>query len=169
VASNPSQIPAGGKDKISVVINTQNRGGEMLRKRFTVTTNDPKNPSVDLSVFGMVKGFVEINPNFVRLMGTKGEKISATVKIVPQPTFPFKIVTAKATQGEYITQSIKALGKNPERDGYELTVTNTMKEPGNYRDYIQIDTDLKEKPTIRIPVSGRVLEPEGGAKGKKTN
>ncbi len=42
VASNPGQIPAGGKDKISVVVNTKNRGGGLLQKRFSVFTNDPK-------------------------------------------------------------------------------------------------------------------------------
>ena len=161
MASHPTQIPAGGRDKISVVVRTDNRGGENLHKRFMVTTNDPRNARMELMVSGKVKAYVTISPPFVRLIGNQGEKLTAVIRILPQPEHPFKIKSVQTTQGEYVTHVLKPLGRHPEREGYELVVTNAAREPGSYRDYIQIETDLKVKPMLRIPVSGRVLATSG--------
>jgi hypothetical protein len=166
VASHPRQIPAGGKDKISIVVHTENRGGETMHKRFTVITNDPRNASVELIVSGKVNAYVMVTPPYVRLMGRQDEKLSVVVKILPQPEFPFTIKSVRA-QGQYLSHVLNPLGKHPEQEGYELVVTNTMREPGNYRDYIQIETDLKVKPTIRIPVSGRVFDTKGNRPDKR--
>jgi hypothetical protein len=163
VASHPTHIPAGGKDKISIVVNTDNRGGQNMRKRFTVTTNDPRHPHMELIVSGKVNAYVRVNPSYVHLMGRQGEKLSVVVRILPEPQYPFVIKSVRAIQGQYVSHTLNPLGKRPQQDGYELVVTNTRREPGTYRDYIQIQTNLKAKPTIRIPVSGRVFENDGGS------
>jgi hypothetical protein len=168
VASNPGQIPAGGKDKISVVVGTKNRGGSHLRKRFTVMTNDPQHARTDLAVFGQVKGFLSVTPTFIRLTGRSGELIRASVKLVPEDGYPFTIKEVKAKDGDNIRFDLKPLGKDPARQGYELMVWNTRTEAGNYRDFVMIETDLKEKPSISIPVNGRVLgDSARGGKPKK--
>ena len=159
MASNPGRIPAGGKDKISVVVGTRDRGGSLLRKRFKVTTNDPKNPHTDLTVFGQVRGFVSVSPGFIRLMGASGQSIRASVKVLPEKDFPFVIKEVKAKEGDNIRFDLKPLGKDPAKQGYELLVWNTRSEEGAYRDFVMIETDLKEKPSIRIPVSGRIFAP----------
>ncbi len=166
MASHPTQIPAGGRDIISVVVRTENRGGETLHKRFNVSTNDPRNGRVELMVSGKVKAFVTVLPPYVRLMGNQGETLQASIKIVPQPEYPLTIKSVRSTQGEHFTHTLKPLGEHPEREGYELTVSNTMREPGSYRDFIQIETDLAVKPMIRIPVSGRVFATQTGPPAK---
>ena len=169
MASNPGRIPAGGRDKISVVVNTANHGGSFLRKGFTVMTNDPKNPKTNLMVYGKVKGYLSVSPNYIRLMGRTGEQIKASVKLVPEKGFPFTIKEVKAKEGDNIRFDLKPLGKDPAKQGYELMVWNTRSEVGSYRDFVTIETDLKEKPSIRIPVSGRVLASAQGSKLKKSN
>lgn len=170
MASNPGQIPAGGKDKISVVVGTKNRGGNQLRKRFTVMTNDPQHTRTELAVFGQVKGFLSVTPTFIRLMGRSGEQIRASVKLVPEEGYPFTIKEVKAKDGDNIRFDLKPLGKDPAKQGYELMVWNTRSEAGNYRDFVMIETDLKEKPSISIPVSGRVFAASNqGERPKKRN
>jgi hypothetical protein len=158
VASNPGQIPAGGKDKISVVVDTKNRGGSMLNKRFSVFTNDPKTASKDLVILGKVKGYVSVVPAFVRLMGRSGEDIHATIQITAEAGYPFEIKEVKARDGREVQLDLAPTGPDTAPKGYRLTVRNTRKEPGVFRDFIMITTDLKEKPMITIPVNGRIFE-----------
>ena len=157
MASNPGQVPAGGREKISVVVNTSDRGGSSLHKRFTVQTNDPKNQRIELVVVGKVKGFFQVTPLYVRLIGTQGNDIHTTVRIVPEKGYPFSVKSVKAKEGKDINLELKPLGKDPRKEGYTLVVSNTRTEMGAYRDFIFIETDLKEKPTVRIPVTGRIM------------
>jgi hypothetical protein len=152
-----------------VVVNTKNRGGSTLRKRFTVKTNDTKNPRTELTVMGSVKGYLTISPRYVRLMGKADQKIQASIKVLPEKEFPFIIKKVKAKEGENIKFDLKPLGKDPAHQGYELLVWNTRSGEGSYRDFVMIETDLKEKPSIQIPVSGRIFGPAKDAKPKKIN
>ena len=156
MASNPGQIPAGGKDKISVVVGTANKGGHPLTKRFRVYTNDPSQRETVLSVSGMVNGYIDITPDRVRLVGRMGESLSQKVRIIPQKDYPFTIKEVKARSGENIRLAIEPEGKKPPKEGYLLTVTSTRKDEGSFGDFIVVQTNLKEKPTIGIPVSGRL-------------
>lgn len=168
MASNPESIPAGGRDKISVVVNTENRGGQRLTKHFTVMTNDPSRPQVDLIVAGKVNGYVKVMPPYIRLLGRADEDLRTIIQIQPQKEHPFTIKKVSAREGENIRYELKPLGADPAQGGYELVVRNTRKDTGTYRDFITIETDLKEKPTLKIPVSGRILEPPAGAGRKKS-
>ncbi len=156
MASNPGQIPAGGKENISVTVSTKSRGGQKLHKGFTVYTNDPHAPQVRLEVTGQVKAFLSIDPHYVRLIGRKGQTLSQTVKITPLEGRWFTIKNVKAQEGRNLSYKLKPLGRNPGKSGYELVVENTRKEPGNYRDLITIQTDSKEMPSLTIPVYARI-------------
>ncbi len=156
MASNPGQIPAGGKEKISVVVNTKSKGGSLLHKRFTVHTNDPTHKRINLVVSGRVKGYVDVSPNRVRFMGRPDDALSKVIQITPLEDFPFTIIKIKAREGKHLEYQLKPKGKNPAKDGYQLIVTNTMKEAGSYSDLITIETDSKKKPRLIIPVRGRI-------------
>ena len=108
-------------------------------------------------VSGTVMAYVSIKPRYIRLIGPQDKPLSATVEILPQKGFPFKIKEIETSEGENIRVELKPNQGSDGLQGYELTVTNTMTDPGYYRDRITIQTDLKEKPTLRIPVNGRIL------------
>jgi hypothetical protein len=150
-----------------VVVNTQNRGGSSLRKRFSVQTNDPIKSRVDLTVVGKVQGFMKVSPLYVRLIGTQGKEIQQIVRITPEPSYPFTITEVTVKDGKDIEYQLEPLGKDPKKDGYKLLVRNTRTEKGAYRDYITIKTDFSKKPSIRIPVTGRILQAKEKTKNKK--
>ena len=156
MASNPGRIPAGGKDKISVVVHTQNRGDSNINKRFTVHTNDPIQSKTVLSVSGKIKGYVRIKPKYIRLLGKTGQELRQTVKVLPFKEFPFKVRSVTAREGKHLRYELKPLPRKKEPQGYLLIVYNTMEAAGSYQDRITIETDSKVKPKIEIPVYGRI-------------
>jgi len=166
VASNPGQVPAGGREKISVSVSTQGRGGSSLRKHINVQTNDPKNPRVDLTIVGKVEAYIDVQPHFIRLIGNEGKDVHQVVKIIPQEKYPFTISSVEVRDDKNIDYDLQPLGKDPRRQGYSLTVRNKRTEEGSYRDFIMIHTDLKEMPIIRIPVTGRIMRDRSPSGGK---
>ena len=157
VASNPGRIPAGGKGVISVTVRTGNRGGGTLHKGFSVFTNDPFNERVRLEVAGQVMAYLSVSPPTVRLVGLVGRDLKQTVRITASPGHPFKVEGITTQHGENLRYELKPLAQRSGSAGYELLVENTLPKPGNYRDLIIVRTDCREKPSISIPVYGRIL------------
>lgn len=149
-----------------MTVSTRSRGGETLHKGFSVYTNDPKKPQVRLEVFGKVKGYLKVAPNFVRLIGQAGQSLSQKVKITPLKGYPFTITEVKAQREGNLRLELKPLGRDPSEEGYELVVQNKRQEAGNYRDVITVKTDSKKKPTITIPVYARILSAPAQKKQK---
>ena len=155
MASNPGSVPAGGRDKIGVVVNTRGYGGRSLTKSFTVTTNDPQHKQISLAVTGKVLAVMGVQPSFIRFVGFPGEKLSATVRLTPQQGFPFKVKKVETSDAK-IKVDLKPLGQNPDKDGYDLVATTTRNESGLFRGMIRVYTDLEQKPLLQISVSGRI-------------
>jgi hypothetical protein len=137
------------------VVNTSNRGGTTMRKRFTVTTNDPQRKTFTLVIKGTVRAYIPLAPNRVQLRGRVGEQVQKTVHIERLKAYPFRVKAVKAKDGKNLRFELKEV--NPGKDGYSLVVTNTMQKAGSYRDMITIETDSKVKPTLRIPIIARIL------------
>ena len=138
------------------MVSTSGRGGHPLTKRFRLYTNDPRQAHAVLTITGKVDGYVDIQPSRVRLVGRLGETLTAQVRIVPKEQYPFTIQKARSRNGQHIRITLEPeAGKRAEK-AYLLTVTSTKTESGSFGDYIVLQTDLKEKPTIGIPVSGHL-------------
>ncbi len=140
------------------MVNTKNRGGATLRKGFTVYTNDPAKPQVRLQVSGKVKAYVMVEPGYVRLTGPLGQAIRQVVKITPLSGYPMTIKEVHAQKAEFVSFELQPLAEDATKAGYRLVVLNTKDEPGNYSDTIVIKTDSQHKPTLRIPVYGRIFD-----------
>jgi hypothetical protein len=120
-----------------------------------VTTNDPAKPTLSLTITGQVAKLVTIRPKRIRFSGPAGKPLSTSVKIIPEKKYAFKIVEAKAKNGEHITVSIKE-EKRSEGTGYVLTVQNLKKDKGSYVDMILLKTTSELRPTIQIRVFGKI-------------
>ena len=70
------------------------------------------------------------------------------------------IKNVEAQKAEFVRFELQPLAKNSAGKGYRLVVENTRSEPGSYNDTIIIKTDSRHKPTLRIPVYGRIFEPQ---------
>ncbi len=93
------------------------------------------------------------------LRGRAGEKISETVRIIPQTDDPFHIREVSAIRGvdvRYRLEEIEESGKK----GYALHLENRRKTPGRYHDSIHVKTDSDVAETITIAVGGLILPPE---------
>ena len=155
IASYPRQIPAGKKEHIDVQLNTNGYGGNFIRKTIVVSTNDPKQPEVHLTISGKVKKFAEITPKFAHLEGSVGETLEQDITIMPQSELPFKIKKIKAKKGKFIKYFlIEPEEKTPIK--YILHVENAKSEAGRYADYIQLSTDSKIKRILNIGIYGYI-------------
>ncbi len=112
----------------------------------------------------VVKGFIEefmtMDPKVVRLKGAPGEKVAASIKLIPKEKYPFKILKTRAKSGDYINYALADVDRDNKTE-YILNVENTKAEAGNYTDYIYLETDSKVKPQIRIRVYGTIINKQG--------
>jgi hypothetical protein len=118
-------------------------------------TNDPVKPRLSLTIAGEVEKLVTISSQRVRLMGPAGKQINASVIIIPEKRYAFKVIEAKAKSGKYIAVSINEK-KTPEGTGYVVTVQNLKKDKGRYVDTILLKTTSEIRPTIQIRVIGNI-------------
>jgi hypothetical protein len=127
-------------------------------------TTDPQKPVSQLTISGPVKNFATITPSNVRLYGKVGEPVKETVRIVPENSYPFKILETKAQIGRDIRYELTSVQQAP-GGAYLLTVENLKQETGRYYDTIFLVTDSRVKPKISIQVYGKI----SGVEVPKTN
>jgi hypothetical protein len=139
-------------------VNTSGYGGRRLQKKIRVQTDDTKHPFVSFAIMGDVEEFVHLEPKKVYLRGVAGTDIKKTVSIIPVEKYPFKILEARATNGRDISYKLEK-DKNSEIKGYLLTIENRKKEKGPYFDTINLKTDSKIQPIIKVRVYGNILNP----------
>ena len=137
---------------------TSGYGGKRLSKKILVQTDDTKHPFIHLAIVGRVEEFVHLNPKKVYLRGAVGTDIKRTVSIIPAEKYPFNILETKATSGRDISYQLEKDEKS-EKKRWLLTVENRKKERGNYFDTINLKTDSKIRPTIKIRVYGNIFKP----------
>jgi hypothetical protein len=100
-----------------------------------------------------------MEPKYARLIGPVGTDIKRTITITREKKYPFSIIEAKAKIGKDVTLDVREF-KKEDSDGYILTVTNKRAVAGRYTDTLILKTDNKTKPTLTIPVYGRILSEE---------
>ena len=127
-------------------------------------TTDPQKPVTQLIISGSVKNFATITPKNIRLYGKVGEPVKETVRIVPEVSYPFKILETKAQIGRDIRYQLTSEKQTP-GGAYLLTVENLKQETGRYYDTIFLMTDSRVKPKISIGVYGKI----SGTEAPKAN
>jgi Protein of unknown function (DUF1573) len=161
----PGPIPAGAKGKIHVTIHAPRRGGQALIQ-LLADTNDPGRPRIAMALEGKVEPYVEMPPAGVYLSGRLGDKISSEVRIKPHRDHPFIVTGAKASMGKDIRFDLQPAGEPVSREGYTLKVTSTRRTPGVIVDFIELNTDSRKVPLIKLPVRGKVEAPEPASETK---
>ena len=140
-------------------VNTTSYAGRTLRKNIKVSTTDPQQPSVTLSISGTVEKFVDIKPKYVRLTGNAGQDIRTLVSVIPAPKYSFKITEVNARKGSDIEFALSEKSF-PEGNGYEILVKNRKTEPGRYHDVLSLKTDSKIQPIVKVTIYGNISKPE---------
>jgi len=97
-----------------------------------------------------------MEPAYARLVGQAGTDIKRAITITREKAYPFKILQAKARNGNDIAFDIQEFSK-ADGDGYILTIENKKMATGRYADTVTLTTDSSIKPTITIPVYGQII------------
>jgi len=126
-----------------------------LKKTAGVYTNDKNRPRMDLVISGQVEKFVTIQPKHVNLKGYTGESIKASVSLIPEKKYPFKIKKARAKNGNNIKFELKEVEES-ENGAYELKVENMKQDTGRYFDTIILETDSNVRPELSVRVYGNL-------------
>lgn len=139
---------------MTLKFNSNGYGNRQMKETAFVTTNDPERRRFDLSLTGYVEKFALVWPDAVSLTGKPGEVARETVRIVPRPEYPFKIIETKALRAGQIGFELE-----PQTDGsYLLHVWNLAREAGRYSDTVNLTTDspIKSRIVVRVKI---LLEP----------
>lgn len=153
-----ADIPPGGEGEIRVTLKTEHKRGSQT-KTVTVTSNDPRNPTMRLQI----KAFIELEFDFEGYsvsMGTipQDGTQSKTVYLLVRDTANTK-VTGLETNSEFV--HAKVLDGVEQGDKYfkvpvELTVTPGL-PPGNFRAVVTARPSDHPDRQSRITVIGDIL------------
>ena len=93
----------------------------------------------------------------------------ASVNIIPEKEYLFKILKVAAKTEKFIDFELKETSKDTDIS-YMLTVKNKKDGPGRYYDVLTLKTDSKIQPEIDIRVHGNIFDkrPEKALKKNKT-
>jgi hypothetical protein len=123
-------------------------------KSASVFTNDPKKEKVRIIIAGEVIPYVLLDPSHsIFLRGFLGEEIKKKITITENTKQPLIINEIKSNIEDKITYKLKPLEKNRK---YELEVINTSDVTGRYSGNIEIYTNYKEIPKLKIFVGGNI-------------
>jgi len=126
-----------------------------MKKTASVYSNDKNHSRMDLVITGQVEKFVTIRPKHVNLRGYTGDSIKASVSLIPEKKYPFKILKVRAKDGNNIKFQLEEAGLSGS-GAYELKVENLKQDTGRYFDTIILDTDSKIRPQLNVRVYGNL-------------
>ncbi len=153
VPEYPKIVFPGEKGKIIITIDTNGFGGREFSKLILVSTNEPNNAMLNLTISGQVSLFADIAPKSLIFKGSAGETVQAASVITPHEEYPFSIT------GFELDDALKDLVSiDITRDGKKFIVTakNKMKTAGQYLGKMIIKTDSSVKPEIKIFIRGTI-------------
>ena len=138
------------------VENKKNTPGR-FRDTIRLFTTNKTQKEITIPIWGEIKppDIVSIKPRRLTLRGSAREQVKGSVKIIPNDKYPFSITGVKPRDGKNIKYHIKELEESGKKI-YVLTVENMKKEKGRYFDTINLKTDSKHLPEIRISVSAGI-------------
>ena len=145
-------IPPGGEGKITLEIRTKGYEGR-LSKSARVTTNDPKNPQVTISMKGDIWTPIHLKPRYVRLQGIVGDDIQQVVLLQAEKEDPLTVKLESISVPDKVEAELEEMEKGR---NYKLTVKNRVKGEAKYSGQIKLSTSYPEKPEIVIRISGNV-------------
>ena len=141
-------IPPGGEGKITLQVRTKGYQGK-LHKKAQVLSNDPKQPQLIIGLQGEVWVPVNINPRYVRLMGTEDEEVQSVLYIQGKKKEPLVAELALVSIPKRVDVKLLEIEKGRT---YQLMVKNKVQGETRYRGELKLTTNYPEKPEIVIQV-----------------
>jgi len=154
------RIPPGGTGRVTLIIAPFSVLQEFT-KNTTLFLNDRERPQVVLSLKGVGKPFIQIQPShIVRLRGKPGEELSGKVRFISNLPGRWEIKEARTDIPDSIDVTVRA--EEPGRI-YIVEVRNKQKEEGNYAGKIELFTTSEKRPRMIMRVFGEISFPSAGS------
>ncbi len=149
------KIPAGKSGQIEASVKTDGFSGPIL-KRIAVATNDPRNPSITLSIKATVDPEIAMSDTaiFFENIPVGKEVIREIIMTIPEPK-PIKILSA-ISKDPNIDVRLEAV---PGSNGRKIRLIATQKaqaKPGHHYGTIIVKTSSRRTPEITIYERGLV-------------
>jgi len=149
------QVKPGGSGEIGVSVNTNGMTGP-IRKAITVTSNDPKQPEVNLVVAAVVEPEIAVSEAAIFFGNVPGHKAVAKEIILTLPTDkPIKIVSAESSDQD----TGVSFSPLPGTDGKRIRLVVTHKanaKPGYFFGTVVVKTTSSRTPIITMGFRGTV-------------
>lgn len=145
------EVPPGGTWELNVIVRTAGFNGAVT-KTVIVTTNDPKKPNIELRLTGEIIARFKYESRQIFHFGRlqKDAQQTQTTRIVSQLEPLTKLIEAKVVPPDGFRAEL-----TPREDGksWDLAVSTVppLKE-GMNQATVEITTDSKEEPVLRLPI-----------------
>ena len=148
-------IPPGGTGKIRVTFHTRRFEGKQ-EKTFTVYSNDPERPKVNLIIRGIVKRGMAVVPsgvNFGKVI--KGQVITRKVRVLELSKSRLEIKKIDYDPRLFSVKTSRFKDENSR--GIEVEIALQPQVLGQLNEVITLHTSLKKRPRIDVPVWANIL------------
>ncbi len=162
------EIAPGEKSRISVTF-ASGRMRDRVTKHIYVTSNDPAEPRVTLTITGLVKVEVDVVPTGIYFgVLQAGQTVERSVVIKPVEAKPFKILEVKSSDPAIVASMPVAAGKPEPEGSYRMTITiGPLAVAKRISGNVTLRTDLAHQKEIVVTVYGRVAAAPAAAEGQQ--
>lgn len=149
-------IPSGGHGEIKATFDTKDYEGEQ-EKTITVYSNDPDNPSIELTIFGRIKRDVTVIPQGIHFGNIKkGETKSNRVQLLQLSSNP--LILNRIEVNEHYLNTETSIINEENKKGFNIDISLKPKIPvGEFSEIITLHTNLNKRPRIDVPVWANIL------------
>ncbi|HEX8154139.1 MAG TPA: DUF1573 domain-containing protein [Thermoanaerobaculia bacterium] len=166
VAEFDKKIKPGETGSVTANVDTAGFAGP-ISKPVTLETNDPTNPTAQITIHAIVKPYVEAHPaGFVRYNLLQGDSETQSVTLYSEEETPFEIVKIEAPQDWIVVKQSKItdpaqLAPGVGRPGQaqykiDFTVGGPKMKLGPIAEKVRIVTNSKNQPEYMVSVTGVV-------------
>lgn len=143
-----SVIPPQSTAELSVTFNSEGYGGR-THKTVTVISNDPVDPSRQVSITANVQTVLEPDPAYLFIHGATVDSVtSSVIKLTNTTAKPVRILSAEANLAELRVEPTKKILKPKEKA--DLLVSYKPSKDGPAYGEIILKTDFQPQPTVSI-------------------
>jgi Protein of unknown function (DUF1573) len=149
------QIEPGKTGQIEVTVKTEGITSR-LTKTVAVTTNDPRQPQVTLTVMATVRPEFTLSENRIFFGNVpKGKEVSKEIVITIVGERPLKLLSAVSTD-DNVRVKLQPVPGSGGKSFKLLSIRKPDGKPGHHFGNIVVKTSSTYKPELRIPVAGMV-------------
>ena len=149
------QIAPGQSGEIEVSNKTE--GVAAINKTITVTTNDPGNPQVVLSIVATVEPEFSLSQRFIYFGNVpKGTEATKELVITVTSDKPLKVLSAESTEASFSVRLEPMAGTNGKKTKLYASLKPETKE-GYHFGMLLIKTGSPLTPELKISVRGTVV------------